>query len=400
MPHFSIRAARCGAATGEGDSDMTNPQVMGYAHEKFSSVRDLFAANLANGTDLGASFAATVDGELVVDLWGGWADAARTRPWEKDTIVNVYSTTKTIVALVALLLADRGELDWDAPVAKYWPEFAAEGKSAVKVRHLLSHQAGLPNLPKEAAPDDIYDWDKMTSLLAAKELEYAPGTIYCYHGNTQGYLIGEVVRRITGKTIGRYFREELAEPMGADFFIGLPESEDGRVAELIPPVMKGPPPKMVMNELIKKAFMDPARNVALTGTRAWRGAEMPATNGHGNARAVARLISILANGGVADGKRFLSEAGSRRALELQFEGAELHNATPIRQGMGVYLLAVTNMLPGPNVAWGGGMGGSLAVIDYDSRATFAYAMNTLRFGPNVRGAALSAAMWSVMANDI
>jgi CubicO group peptidase (beta-lactamase class C family) len=379
---------------------MSGNSVEGFAQERFASVRDLFAANVANGTDLGASFAVTIEGETVVDLWGGWADAAQTRRWEKDTIANVYSTTKTLVALTALLLADRGELDWDAPVVRYWPEFAAEGKSVVKVRHLMSHMAGLPHLPKGIALDDIYDWDKMTSLLAAKELEYAPGSIYCYHANTQGYLIGEVVRRITGRSIGKFFREELAEPLGADFYIGLPASEDARVAELIPPVMKGPPPAMVMNELIKQAFTDPARDPSLTSSRAWRGAEMPATNGHGNARAIARLHSILANGGVVDGHRFLSEAGCRKALELQFEGLELHNAAPMRQGMGLYLLSATNMLPGPNVAWGGGLGGSLAVIDFDQKATFAYVMNKLRFGSCVRGAALTTAVWSMMANEI
>jgi len=379
---------------------MNGVSIEGFAQERFSSTRDLFAANLANGTDLGASFAVTIEGEMVVDLWGGWADEARSRPWERDTIANVYSTTKTIVALTALLLADRGELDWDAPIARYWPEFAAEGKSVVKVRHLMSHTAGLPHLPERMALEDLYDWDKTTALLAAKELEYAPGSIYCYHGNTQGYLIGEVIRRITGRSIGRFFREELAEPLGADFYIGLPASEDARVAELIPPVMKGPPPPVVMNELVKKAFTDPARDPVLTRSRAWRGAEMPAINGHGNARSIARLHSILANGGVANGRRFMSEAGCRKALELQFEGLELHNATPIMQGMGLYLLSATNMLPGPNVAWGGGMGGSLAVIDFDARATFAYVMNKLRFGSCVRGAALTTVIWSAMANEI
>ena len=379
---------------------MSEIAVGGFAQERFASVRDLFAANLANGTDLGASFSVTIEGETVVDLWGGWADAAQTRRWEKDTIANVYSTTKTMVALTALLLADRGELDWDAPVANYWPEFAAEGKSVVKVRHLMSHTAGLPHLPKGIALEDIYNWDKMTSLLAAKELEYAPGSIYCYHGNTQGYLISEVIQRITGRSIRKFFREELAEPLEADFYIGLAASKNAQVTELIPPVMKKPPPPIMMNELVKQAFADPARDPSLTGLREWRGAEMPATNGHGNARAIARLHSILVNGGVVDGRRFLSEAGCRKALELQFEGLELHNAAPMRQGMGLYLLSATNMLPGPNVAWGGGLGGSLAVIDFDQKATFAYVMNKLRFGSCVRGAALTTAVWSTMANEI
>src|SRR5712672_21435 len=254
---------------------MNGVSIGGFAQERFSSARDLFAANLANGTDLGASFSVTIEGNTVVDLWGGWADEARSRPWEADTIANVYSTTKTIVALTALLLADRGELDWDAPIARYWPEFAAEGKSVVKVRHLMSHTAGLPHLPERIALEDLYDWDKTTALLAAKELEYAPGSIYCYHGNTQGYLIGGVIRRITGRSIGRFFREELAEPLGADFHIGLPASEDARVAELIPP----PPGQAVgagkQTELQANMSNNPGIDVSATRTRGWRGAEIP-----------------------------------------------------------------------------------------------------------------------------
>ncbi len=210
-------------------------EVHGFTHDRFAGVRPIFENNLDSGADLGASFAATLEGEMVVDIWGGYADPARKRAWEKDTIVNVYSTTKTMTALTALLLADRGELDFEAPVARYWPEFAAAGKAGVKVSHLMSHAAGLSGWKEPITVETLYDWEKATALLAAQAPFWEPGTASGYHAITQGYLVGEVVRRITGKSLGTVFREEIAEPLGADFHIGLPASEDARVAELIPP---------------------------------------------------------------------------------------------------------------------------------------------------------------------
>src|SRR5271165_4775643 len=224
-----------------GETAMTEPTVGGFAQERFAAVRDAFAANLASGADVGACFAATVDGETVVDLWGGFADEAGTRPWERDTLVNVYSTTKTMTALTALMLADRGELDFDAPVARYWPEFAANGKARVKVSHLMSHSAGLSGWRERLKTEDLYDWEKMTSLLAAQAPLWEPGTASGYHVVTFGFLVGEVVRRITGKSLGTVFREEIAEPLGADFHIGLPASEDSRVAEIVPWVLPQSP---------------------------------------------------------------------------------------------------------------------------------------------------------------
>ena len=374
--------------------------VNGFAQERFSSIREQFAANLANGNDLGASFAATLEGEMVVDLWGGWADEAKTRPWEQNTIVNVYSTTKTMMALAVLLLADRGELDWDAPVARYWPEFAVNGKAGIKVRHLMSHTAGLFSLPTSVVLEDLYDWDKMTSLLAAQAPSWAPGTAWGYHANTQGFLVGEVVRRITNRSLDAFFREEIAGPMGADFHIVLPESEDARVADLIPPVMKKLPTNFPQNELIARLFSDPGRNPAHTRTRAWRAAEMPAIAGHGNARSVALIHSILANGGLANGRRFISEAGCRKALELQFEGLDIATGSPIRQGLGFYLMSASHIAPNANIAYGGGAGGSLIVIDFDAHATFAFVMNKMRMGACLRGASLSMAMWNLLAMDL
>lgn len=378
---------------------MADGAVQGLVHDKYAGVRTAFEANLDSGADIGASFCATVEGETVVDLWGGFADEARTRPWERDTIVNVYSTTKTMTALTALLLADRGELDFDAPVARYWPEFAASGKEAVKVSHLMSHSAGLSGWKEPLAKEDLYDWDKATSLLAAQAPFWEPGTASGYHGLTQGYLVGEVVRRITGKSLGTVFREEIAQPLDADFYIGLPASEDARVAELIPP----PPAEAglgpgAQSELQANMSDNPPLEVAETRTRAWRGAEIPAAGGTGNARSVAEVQSVLANGGVAKGKRILSEAGCRKALELQIEGPDLILGIPARFGMGFGLAGGAMPLPNPNTIYWGGYGGSLVIVDMDARTTFAYAMNKMAGTTtgDMRAFSLAMAMWEAL----
>jgi CubicO group peptidase (beta-lactamase class C family) len=205
--------------------------------EGFPEVRAAFDGNLASGEDVGASFCVTVDGETVVDLWGGFADEGRTRPWRDDTIVGVYSTTKTMTALTALLVADRGELDFDAPVARYWPEFAAGGKEGVTVAQLMSHSAGLCGWREPITRNDLYDWEKATALLAAQEPFWTPGTMSGYHAMTQGYLVGEVVRRISGRSLGTVFRDEVAAPLGADFHIGLPAPGRGAARRSRRPVV-------------------------------------------------------------------------------------------------------------------------------------------------------------------
>ncbi|HYN94942.1 MAG TPA: serine hydrolase domain-containing protein [Pilimelia sp.] len=343
--------------------------------QRFPAVDAAFSENLSGGADVGASFCVTVEGATVVDLWGGYADEARTRPWLADTIVGVYSTTKTMTALTALLVADRGELDLQSPVARYWPEFRAAGKGAVTVAQLMSHSAGLCGWREPMTGQDLYDWEKATALLAAQEPFWAPGTASGYHAMTYGYLVGEVVRRITGRSLGTVFREEIAAPLGADFHIGLPSSEDGRVAELIPP--PGPPPMGGDGdtELRRNVAGNPELAVAVTRTREWRGAEIPAVGGIGHARAVAEIHAILANGGVAKGRRFLSEAGCRRALEPQIEGVDLILGVPMRFGLGFAL--DTGFMPHPNTLYWGGYGGSLAIIDMDARTTIAYAMNKM-----------------------
>jgi CubicO group peptidase (beta-lactamase class C family) len=374
--------------------------VQGFVHDGYEKVRDTFEENLTSGADIGASFCATKDGETVVDLWGGYADPAKTRPWVKDTIVNVYSTTKTMTALTALLLADRGKLDFNAPVARYWPEFAANGKERIKVSHLMSHSAGLSGWKEKITKDDLYDWEKATSLLAAQAPFWEPGTAPGYHAMTQGYLVGEVIRRIDGRTVGTVFREEIAEPLGADFHIGLPASEDVRVAELLPP----PPGDAVgdqpnMNELVRNMSTNPGVDVAETKTRAWRGAEIPAAGGTGNARSIAEVHAILANGGVAKGKRFMSEAGCRKALELQIEGRDKIMDVPARFGMGFGLSGGLIPLPNASSMFWGGYGGSLAIIDMDAKTSFGYAMNRMvgTTTGDLRAFGLAMAMWDALS---
>jgi CubicO group peptidase (beta-lactamase class C family) len=373
--------------------------VRGFVHDGFEKVRDTFAANLDSGADLGASFCVTKKGETVVDLWGGFSDAAKTRPWVGDTIVNVYSTTKTMTALTALLLADRGLIDFDAPVAKYWPEFAANGKANIKVSHLMSHSAGLSGWKEPITKEVLYDWEKATSLLAAQAPFWEPGTAPGYHAMTQGYLVGEVVRRVTGKSLGTVFRQEIAEPLKADFWIGLPASEDKRVAELIPP----PPGEAVGNgpmqsEIQRNMATNPGIDVAETKTRAWRGAEIPAAGGTGNARSVAEIHTILANGGIAKGRRFISEAGVRKALELQSEGTDKVMNIPARFGMGFGLAGGAVPLPNPNTIYWGGYGGSIIMIDMDAHTTIAYVMNVMRGTTtgDTRGFGLAMAAWDAL----
>jgi CubicO group peptidase (beta-lactamase class C family) len=283
-------------------------EVRGTFDERFAAVHEALAASLEAETDLGASVAVLVEGEPVVDLWGGFCDPERTVPWTADTITNVWSTTKTMTFLCALILADHGELDFHAPVARYWPEFAASDKGRIEVRHLMGHTAGLPGWAQPIDGPDLADWEKCVSILAAQAPWWVPGTASGYHGLTQGYLIGEVVRRITSASIGTWFAEEVARPLRADFHIGLAESEDERVSIVVPPppVETGP---IDPDGLVARSFTNPRLDATFPRETWWRRAEIPAANGHGNARSVATLQAVVAGGGEAGGVRLLSERG-------------------------------------------------------------------------------------------
>ena len=356
-------------------------EIHGTCDERFSAVRSTLAASIDRGDDVGASVAVTIDGELVVDLWGGWADEARTVAWERDTLVNVWSTTKTMTALCALMVADAGQLDFDAPVARYWPEFAAAGKDGVLVRHLLGHTAGLSGWEQPISIEDLYDWEKATSLLAAQEPWWEPGTASGYHAITQGYLVGEVLRRVTGRSVGTFFREEVAGPLGADFHIGLDPAEYGRVSNVIPPPPISLPEGSEVPEMALKTLLNPGLDVTAVWTDEWRRAEIPAAGGHGNARSVALVQAIVACGGQVGGRRFLSEAGVERVLDEQSNGRDLVLGVPLRFGLGYGLPSPLMPLNASGRAcYWGGYGGSVIVVDMERRATFAYMMNKMGDG--------------------
>jgi CubicO group peptidase (beta-lactamase class C family) len=329
----------------------------------------------------GASVAVFVDGEPVVDVWGGFADADRSLPWQRDTITNVWSVTKTVTALCALVLAGRGDLDVDAPVARYWPEFAAAGKEGVLVRHVLSHTAGLPDPDGGTSAADSYDWAGMVRRLAAQAPAWEPGTAAGYHSLTQGFLIGEVIRRITGRTVGEFLASEVAAPLGADFHIGLPERLDPRVAPSIPP------PGYTEDFTASAAGGTAGQPGTTDGIRvgdantvAWRRAEIPAGNGFGNARSVALLLSVMACGGAVGGVRLLSRATRDRALEVQFRGEDRVLGVPMTYGLGFGVF-------GRSFGWGG-WGGSLAIFEPDTRTAIAYVTNQMvdpAAGPDNRG---------------
>jgi CubicO group peptidase (beta-lactamase class C family) len=357
-------------------------EIHGSCDPRFAAVDRAFARNFEDGLEVGACFAASIDGELVVDLWGGHADQARRRPWEEDTIVNVYSTTKPMTALCTLMLVDRGQLDLDAPVAHYWPEFAQAGKDALPVRYLLSHTSGLAGFAEPIPAEALYDWDRIVALLAAQEPMWEPGAQSGYHSLSFGYLLGEVVRRITGRTLGTFFREEVAEPLGADFHIGLAEDHEPRVGEIIPSETPELGATGAPGPLAAKVLGNPIMAGGIANQRDWRAAEIPAANGHGNARSVARVTAAMACGGELEAVRLLTPATLEKVVEEQCYGKDLVLGVPIRWGLGFGLTSKEIPLgPNPRAFFWGGWGGSLVVIDLDARLSFSYVMNKMGSGP-------------------
>ena len=375
-------------------------QIHGTIDPRFEAMREILSANIDSGADVGASAAVMLEGELVVDIWGGWVDEQHSAPWGRDTITNVWSSTKTQMALCALMLADRGQLDLDAPVSTYWPEFAQNGKGGVLVKHLLSHTSGVSGWEQPITVDDLYDWEKSTSKLAAQAPWWEPGTASGYHALNQGHLVGEVIRRITGKKLGEFFRDEVATPLGVDFHIGLAPSEFGRVSNVIPP----PPMAVDFSQLppdlvAVKTFTGPAPGAEASWTPEWRQADIGAANGHGNARSIAIAQSAISNGGVVNGVRLLSQDTIDRIFEVQAEGVDQVLMVPSKFGIG-YGLATESMpfVPDRKVCAWGGWGGSLVINDVDNRMTITYMMNRMEAGlvGDMRGSALVQAALAVV----
>ncbi len=359
-------------------------EIHGTCAAGFEPVREAFADNFSSRAEIGASVAVFAGGVPVVNLWGGWADPGQTTPWHEDTLTNVWSTTKAMTSLCALLLIDRGQLDADAPVARYWPEFAAGGKAEIPVRSILCHQSGLTGLTVPLSVEDYYDWDLVTGLLAAQEPLFPPGTTSGYQAITFGYLVGEVIRRISGQSCGKFFGSEIAGPLGADFFIGLPEAELGRCSQL-----QGVRPSDDEQAALAQAYANagPAAlaallNPSLTGDEAnapgWRMAEIPAANGHGTALGLVRVFGTLVDGS----ERLISAKTLQLARTGNGRHTDLVLGMPLEFGLGFGLSGPEGHF-GPNPAAFGhdGFGGSAVGGDPEAGVAFAYVMN--RMGMNL-----------------
>lgn len=356
--------------------------LKGTFSDEFAAVTAELQSNLDSGAERGAALVINVDGVNVVDVWGGFADTECTRPWESDTIVNVWSTTKTVTYLSMLMLADRGDLDVDAPVATYWPEFAQNGKEAITVAQVMAHTSGVSAWDQPVTVEDLFDVDTATARLATQAPWWEPGTASGYHAIDQGHLLGEVLRRITGKTLRDVVAEEIAGPLGADFQIGAKESDWDRISPLTAPphsaidlaAMLGP------DHLAVRTFGGPTMSGTDANRPEWRSTIIGAANGHGNARSVARILSAITLGGTVDGVRLLSQDTIEKALTVQIDDVDQVLMTRLRRGLG-FALTVADTAEGvpasDRIAFWGGWGGSLIFMDLERRMTFSYTMNKM-----------------------
>ena len=355
--------------------------ISGSYEEAFSVVRDAFEANFDSGEELGASVAVTLHGKNVVDLWAGNRTVTGD-PWLEDTIVNVYSTTKTMASICMLMLADRNLIDFSAPVAKYWPEFAANGKEEILVRHVMTHQTGCSGFPRVITVDELYDHDLCAALLAEMTPWWKPGTAPGYHALTQGTMQAEILQRVDGRTLGTFFREEVAEPLGADFHIGLPESEGPRVAEMDPPgrgvdeIIEAEP-ESVASKTLKSCVIDGSE----PATPKWQKAEIPAAGGIGNARSISRIHSAIACGGSIDGVKLMGPATIEDALLRRTFDRDLVLGMSVPYGTGFGINHEHAPLsPSEKTLYWFGWGGSLGVMDISERLTISYSMNKMAAG--------------------
>jgi CubicO group peptidase (beta-lactamase class C family) len=349
-------------------------EITGFAPARFAAVRDAFAASFASGAELGARFTLVQDGEVVLDLMGGWADRARKTSFGETTLVPVFSVTKAVGALMIARLVGAGRLDYGQTVASVWPQFAQAGKEAVTIEQAISHQAGLPGFPEPMDPGLWTDWDAICGRLAAMAPMWRPGSASGYHPVTVGYIVGEIFRRVDGRTIGTAFREDLAAPYGLDLWIGLSEDLDDRVAELQRP---GALPEFgEINDATRAAFLAPWSSAAGKAGAHYRRMEVPSTNGYATAEALARLMGGLANDGWLDGGEILSPAAITEMTRERIVGQDLVLPFVMSWGAGV-------MRNAPNFPWGpgaqtfghSGWGGACAFADPERRLGGAYVMN-------------------------
>lgn len=361
-------------------------EIEGTVAPGFEPARDAFAANFAREGDyqeVGASFAAFHRGRCVVDLWGGFTDGARSRPWRRDTLANVWSSTKAVTAAPVALLVERGLLRYEDRVASVWPEFAANGKAATTVAHILSHQAGLPGFVEPTATMDQCDWDGCVGKLARQRPAWEPGTATSYHAMTFGWLAGEIVRRVAKKSVGRFVQEEIAGPLDADIFIGLPESLDDRAAEMIGPRRAAPVPPL--SDIAMMALVNPQQDPASPNQRAWRAAEIPAANAQASAMGLARFYASLASPAGCEGTTLLSEETLARVTRPATANgrADMFLGFIDNWGMGVALNTPGIYGPNPRAFGHSGWGGSFGCADREAEVAIAYVCNQM--GPELVG---------------
>ena len=362
------------------DRDGASYPISGFVHPDFDGVRSAFVRNFELGEETGAAVCVYRDGAPVVDLWGGWADRERRAEWERDTTVNMMSVAKGFVATAVAMLVDRGELDYDAPVARYWPEFAANGKRDLALRHVLDHRAGLAVLRPSLPAGSLYDWEAMTRALAAMAPLWPPGERAGYHILTMGTLTGELIRRVTGQMPGDFVRREISAPLELDYQLGLRDEEMDRVAEFIP-ATEGTIFKtdgLDDDRLLKHAWAELPEGEDFNSAD-WRRAQVPGASGHGNARAVARFYACLAAGGTLDGATLLSERAVDAMATEQHNLVEQVMERSYHQGLGVLLNSppISPMGPNPRAFGHHGVGGSVGLCDRDAGIGFAYSMNRM-----------------------
>ena len=341
--------------------------ISGTTDPKFAAVREAFAANFASGLEHGGGVAVVLDGKPVVELWGGHADAAKTRAWQQDTLVNVWSCTKGVVALAVAMLVERGKLDYAAPVARWWPEFAAGGKEKITLELMLSHQGGLNGLSVPMDEAGLLAWTPYVEALAAMAPLWEPGSRAIYHALSFGHLAGEVVKRVDGRSIGRFVAEEIA---GEDFFIGLPESEDHRTAEMI----EGPKASVwvpfVLASKFPHACLNPSLDATAPNHRAWRAAEVPGGNGQATAAALAKIYGRM----VSDNGRIAARDTIAEAARPRIRGIDESFGSPTAFAAG---FQIDNPLTAKGSFGHSGWGGSYGVADPATKLGFGYVTNRM-----------------------
>jgi CubicO group peptidase (beta-lactamase class C family) len=357
-------------------------EIGGWVDTQFEPVLDAFSDNFDSRGEVGAAVCVYLDGHPVVDLWGGVADATTGKPWLSDSVVLVYSSTKGVTSVCANLLIERRLIDPAAAVCEYWPEFAAAGKGAITVAQLMSHQAGLPFVEGDYSLEEVLAWDPMVQALAAQEPVWPPGTRHGYHMRTFGWLVGELVRRVDGRTIGTFWRDEIAVPLGLDFWIGLPESIEPRVARLVPPKddLGALLQQLGPGLLLARVFSNPSDLFGyndMWNTRPLHAAELPSSNGIGDARSLARMYASCV--GEVDGVRVLQPSTVAAATVEQACGKDEVLMIESCFGLG-FMLGKSFGTANARSAFGhAGAGGSLSFADPDARIGFGYVMNDLRF---------------------